>query len=83
MNAAIRDIAMHVAEQGYRVLVPDLYRGRVAVDRMEAVGVRGTAVCLGGGWPGGRGWGAWYPLMVADLELTWREQPLPRAVPRL
>eukprot|EP00198_Chlamydomonas_reinhardtii_P007013 XP_001696349.1 predicted protein [Chlamydomonas reinhardtii] len=38
VNAAIRDIAMHVAEQGYRVLVPDLYRGRVAVDRMEAVG---------------------------------------------
>ncbi|KAG2429372.1 hypothetical protein HXX76_011137 [Chlamydomonas incerta] len=40
VNAAIRDIAMHVAEQGYRVLVPDLYRGRVAVDRMEAIGLQ-------------------------------------------
>lgn len=39
VNKAIIDTAMHIAEQGYRVLIPDLYDGRVALDRMEAVGL--------------------------------------------
>ncbi len=44
MNKAIIETAMHIAEQGYRVLIPDLYDGRVALDRMEAVGVGGGEV---------------------------------------
>ncbi|EFJ42168.1 hypothetical protein VOLCADRAFT_97728 [Volvox carteri f. nagariensis] len=39
VNDAIKETAMHIAEQGYRVLIPDLYRGRVAVERMEAIGL--------------------------------------------
>ncbi|GIL44236.1 hypothetical protein Vafri_1755 [Volvox africanus] len=39
INDAIKQTALHIAEQGYRVLIPDLYRGRVAVERMEAIGL--------------------------------------------
>lgn len=35
-------MAEHVAQQGYRVLVPDLYRGQVALTTMEAMHVSQT-----------------------------------------
>ncbi|PNH03958.1 Protein usf [Tetrabaena socialis] len=39
VNEAIKATALHIAEQGYRVLIPDLYRGRVALQVMEAIGL--------------------------------------------
>ncbi|KXZ48316.1 hypothetical protein GPECTOR_29g90 [Gonium pectorale] len=39
VNEAIKETALHIAEQGYRVFIPDLYRGRVALNSMEAVGL--------------------------------------------
>ncbi|KAG2500217.1 hypothetical protein HYH03_001795 [Edaphochlamys debaryana] len=39
INQAVKEIALHIAEQGYRVLIPDIYRGKVAVEVMEARGL--------------------------------------------
>ncbi len=36
VNDAIKETAIHLATQGYRVLIPDLYRGEVALDVAEA-----------------------------------------------
>eukprot|EP00798_Chlamydomonas_sp_ICE-L_P014343 gene14343-20336_t len=36
INEAIKQQAEHVAQQGFRVLIPDLYRGKVALTSMEA-----------------------------------------------
>lgn len=36
VNAQIQRVAQRMAAAGYRVVVPDLYRGKVALDRAEA-----------------------------------------------
>lgn len=36
LNDQIKGVANRLAEQGYRVLVPDLYRGKVTLDEAEA-----------------------------------------------
>lgn len=40
INDAIKAMAEHVAQQGYRVLVPDLYNGEVALTAAEAMHLR-------------------------------------------
>jgi carboxymethylenebutenolidase len=36
ITSEIKTHALHIVEQGYRVLVPDLYKGSVGVDAEEA-----------------------------------------------
>lgn len=42
VNEEIKETALHIAEQGYRVLIPDVYMGKVALDTAEAAHLSST-----------------------------------------
>lgn len=52
----IKDMALKISKHGYRCLVPDLYKGKIGVDKEEAQHVSTARPPAGGGGLQGLGW---------------------------
>eukprot|EP00877_Chromochloris_zofingiensis_P002020 jgi/Chrzof1/11819/Cz06g11050.t1 len=51
VNDMIKETAQMISKQGFRVLIPDLYKGKVGVDKEEASHVRDTLLLCPGNGP--------------------------------